>query len=251
MLYHNVNRDRTDLHPGQILLGMSEREQQDLGDMSKARGLAQIFPVRKPDDGAFDSSRPEYLVEAIFTEDMDISGFSGPAVISDFGDAFLMTDIPKPISDRGPYITPEFCLLSRISSAADVWAFGCIVFQLLSGRDLFGAPDDCPEKVVTSMMNALGKPPEMILEAWHLRLGRTLSVIDTPHRPLAIQIQEIREGNLSLGIRPRRQDLSGSQIAAFTSMLGAILVYDPSKRPTIAEVLRNPHCSHIKHSPIV
>lgn len=167
---------------------MAEFEPRILENLGTTCDPTLIAATHKTDSVSLGINCPKFLIEGVFARDMDVSIFSGPTKLSDFGDAFFMTNPPNRISDRGPYMSPEYCLPGHISPAADVWAFGCIVFQLLSGRDLFGAPDDLAEKIVTDMMNALGKPPDFISEAWRLDIGVSFSVVDSPARPLAHQV---------------------------------------------------------------
>ncbi|KAG0163714.1 3-phosphoinositide dependent protein kinase-1 [Apophysomyces sp. BC1034] len=73
--------------------------------------------------------------------------------ITDFGSAKLLQgDASEPSSaDRGgarsfvgtaDYVSPELLRSDPTSKEADLWAFGCVVFQMLSGRSPFKASTD-------------------------------------------------------------------------------------------------------------
>ena len=122
-------------------------------------------PIRRIDEKALEESVPQYAVNAALPRDLDPSVFTGPTMMADFDDAYYRNKPPIMTSNLGPYIVPEFCLQHKIFVATDIWMLGCAIFQILSGRDLFGIPNDPAEKVLSAMMDTLGKPPAYLLEA--------------------------------------------------------------------------------------
>lgn len=144
------------------------------------------------------------------------------------------------MADLGPYMVPEFCSPGKITLSVDIWMLGCLFFYLISGRDIFGAPDDPPEKVLSAMIETLGKPPEYLFNDWISKTSGCLDMNNTPSRPLPTLVQEIRDGNQALGIKGRQDELSTDDIEALTDLLMTMLVYEHDKRPSVETVLQHP-----------
>lgn len=161
--------------------------------------------------------------------------FSGAAKIGDWGDAFFDDDPPARTAWCGPYMTPEFNSPGSISMAEDVWMLGCAVFQMLTGRDLFGKKNDPSSKVLQAMVTLLGPPPDHFVADWQSYVeemeGGPLSL--TVESPTASLKQKVVE-SISQSHVPNmvyEQDLMN-----LGSLLESMFVWDPSQRLTIDEV---------------
>lgn len=190
---------------------------------------------------------PQYAVEAAFARDLDPNlFFSGRIKVSDFGDAFFEDQPPQQTSDIGPYMVPEFTSPSRMSCKMDVWLLGCAIYQVLSGHDLFGVPDDPSWMVGEKIMQALGKPPDELLGDWEGFVGRKIEVVETPTKPLKERVRELREGSIERGMKDRRDEISEKDAKQLTELLETLLVYDPEKRPSIDEVFSLPTMDYFR-----
>lgn len=121
---------------------------------------------------------------------------AGP-LLTDFGFARLMSDNSMSVSLSGgilgtpAYIAPEVWELDQAAAPADIYALGCIVYEMLVGKVLFSGktpmqsmhahdkgpqypaawPEGVPENVVTVLDKALARAPEKRYPAagtfWH------------------------------------------------------------------------------------
>ncbi|KAI7862322.1 phosphoinositide-dependent kinase-1, partial [Spinellus fusiger] len=69
--------------------------------------------------------------------------------ITDFGSAKIGTDATEPAKANArsfvgtaEYVSPELLCSDPVAKEADLWAFACVLFQMLSGRSPFKAPTD-------------------------------------------------------------------------------------------------------------
>ena len=230
-----------DLHPGNLLLSLSDSEKWSVERMSLICGAPRTVPIRRLDGLSLDQSVPQYGVEAALSRFSDMSLYSGVMKVSDFGCGYFAEDPPSDIDFFGPYIVPEQYCTGFIGLPSDVWTLGCAIFLLLSGRDLFGTVDDSTGKVFSIMTKTLGEPPEYILQSWRRRaLGEDLQISKKPSSPVALRIQEMRAGNEEHGMNSRRDEFSNDDIALLTNLLSSIFQYNPKERPTMETVLQHP-----------
>lgn len=208
--------------------------------MTALRGPPVIVPM-PPKNSDNDNSLPSYLVEGIFAREMDPGAFTGPAKIGDWGDSFLSHDPPARTAWCGPYMTPEFNSSAYITLAEDIWMLGCGIFQMLTGRDLFGKKNDPASRVLGAMAKALGPPPDIFLQDWisYTKEMEGAAIVVQPGTQSITLKQRFVEaiGNHHKGL------ISDNDLDNIGSLLEAILVWEPSKRPTIKTVLSHPAMS--------
>ena len=88
-------------------------------------------------------------------------------VVVDFGLAFLekseelgrMTKTNSTVAGTPLYMSPEQVAAKELTSASDMYAFGCILYEMIEGKTPFEAPDDDVVKVMTRHL--FSPPPKM------------------------------------------------------------------------------------------
>ena len=128
-----------DLHPGNILATIPP-----LGEpASVEQKLRQLPSEGKPlirHDGKVDPWAPPYLLEPAPLQDL-VSFELDPVVkLADLGAAFLEPYSPAKLVTPVALRAPEAILRDAqvpVGKGIDVWAFGCLVFELLTGSTLF------------------------------------------------------------------------------------------------------------------
>lgn len=95
-------------------------------------------------DGKLDPSAPRYIIakNPVF----DCVDLDPPLLIkiSDLGGAFFVSEPPtKPVTPLA-LRSPELILGEPITQAQDIWSFGCLMFEFITGRMLFAIMPPMP-----------------------------------------------------------------------------------------------------------
>ncbi|XP_046882036.1 dual specificity tyrosine-phosphorylation-regulated kinase 3 isoform X2 [Hypomesus transpacificus] len=146
------------------------------------------------------------------------------------------------------YRAPEVILGSRYGLPIDMWSFGCILAELLTGYPLFPGEDEGDQ--LACVMEMLGMPPQKILE----QAKRAKNFINSKGHPRYCGANTLPTGATVLtGARSRRgkmrgppgskewsSALKGCEDPTFTDFIKKCLDWDPSSRLTPAQALRHP-----------
>jgi Tol biopolymer transport system component len=128
------------------------------------------------------------------------------------------------------YMSPEQARGKAVDSRADIWAFGCVFYEMLTGRRLFGGDDltDVLASVLKEQPDISGAPP-----SFRRLLGACLE------RDPQARLQSIGDARLLIGDSPatagRRATLP-SAIAAGAVVLLAFAIWAPWNRATLADL---------------
>ncbi|XP_029005801.1 dual specificity tyrosine-phosphorylation-regulated kinase 3 [Betta splendens] len=146
------------------------------------------------------------------------------------------------------YRAPEVILGSRYGLPIDMWSFGCILAELLTGYPLFPGEDEGDQ--LACVMELLGMPPQTILE----QAKRAKNFINSKGHPRYCVVNTLPTGATVLaGSRSRRGKmrgppgskewsaaLKGCEDPTFNDFIKKCLDWDPSNRLTPGEALRHP-----------
>ncbi|XP_069094690.1 dual specificity tyrosine-phosphorylation-regulated kinase 3 isoform X1 [Pleurodeles waltl] len=149
------------------------------------------------------------------------------------------------------YRAPEVILGSRYGMPIDMWSFGCILVELLTGYPLFPGEDEGDQ--LACMMELLGAPPPKLLE----QSKRAKNFINSKGYPRYCTVTTLPNGTVALnGSRSRRGKMRGSpgnkdwvtalkgcDDSLFIDFLKECLNWDPSARMTPSQALRHPWIS--------
>lgn len=164
-----------------------------------------------------------------------------------FPQAYFFTDPPSKILTPLGLRAPELILTGAVDKSLDVWSFGCLVFELVTGQPLFCVPgyDGANDDHLLQLTELLGPLPDHLFQHW-----RTSSFYFTPERKLYNnQVGGAPEGGEPLIVDERTMeeafDQAGPEIdeeeaKKVKALIRRILQYDPAKRPTPAEILDDP-----------
>ncbi|XP_053562566.1 dual specificity tyrosine-phosphorylation-regulated kinase 3 isoform X2 [Bombina bombina] len=145
------------------------------------------------------------------------------------------------------YRAPEVILGSRYGMPIDMWSFGCILVELLTGYPLFPGEDEGDQ--LACMMELLGAPPPKLLE----QAKRAKNFVNSKGYPRYCTVTTLPNGTAVLtGSRSRRGKmrgapgskdwvtaLKGCEDAAFIEFLKGCLNWDPAARITPSQALRH------------
>lgn len=103
---------------------------------------------------------PKYLVYPVRWGEVDSQYIANQACLIDFGESFEVSHPPEDLGTPGPYRSPELILDQTAGIASDLWALGCTLFEIRTGRKLFSPFDDEDDDYLESIVLILGKLPE-------------------------------------------------------------------------------------------
>ncbi|KAM0425741.1 hypothetical protein ACHAPT_008989 [Fusarium lateritium] len=200
-------------------------------------------------DGKQDKWAPRYLCIAQPLASFANCTENSKIKLSDMGGAYFFTEPPKkPIIPTG-LRAPELVLNGLVDKSLDIWSFGCLVFELITGQPLFCVPWSESETEqndghLLSLTACLGALPDELYKHW------TSSLYFTPDRKLFnCELGGVAEGGEPLMVEQLSMeelfdqagpDLDEEEATQVKSLIRRILQYDPVKRPSPAEILQDP-----------
>ncbi|KAL2757766.1 hypothetical protein ACRALDRAFT_1061073 [Sodiomyces alcalophilus JCM 7366] len=238
-----------DFQPGNMLFTLHDidsipedtiRQEEDV----LARSISP--PVQRL-DGKEDKWAPRYLCMAqpLVPYTNYAEGFK--IKLSDMGGAYFITDPPeKPVTPLG-LRAPELILTGAVDKTLDIWSFGCLIFELITGHPLFCVPGSEYEDDdhLLSLTARLGPLPDELFHSW-----KTSSLYFTPERKLFnCQLGGVVEGGEPLVVEQTSMeelfdragpDLEREEAHNIKALVRSILQYDPAERPSPTEILANP-----------
>lgn len=135
-------------------------EDEALGILGKPR-LNKVYDSNKSETGTHDNpSAPQHLVYPINWHTVDSKYISSDPCIIDLGESFIASDPPEELGTPGPYRSPELILDQKAGYGSDLWALGCSIFEIRTGRKLFDVFDDEDDAYLDAMVQVLGVMPE-------------------------------------------------------------------------------------------
>jgi len=155
------------------------------------------------------------------------------------------------------YRAPEVIIGARYGMAIDMWSFGCILSELLTGYPLFAGEDEADQ--LACIIEMLGLPPVHLLDS----AKRTRHFISPLGYPRYCTASTGHDGSVQLtGGRSRRgkyrgppgtKDLATDALRscddrAFIDFLQRCLDLDPQTRITPAEAMRHSWLSSRRNS---
>ena len=145
------------------------------------------------------------------------------------------------------YRAPEVILGGKYGMPIDMWSFGCILAELLTGYPLFPGEDEGDQ--LATMMEVLGMPPQKLLE----NCKRHRMFFSSKGHPRYCTLAQNPDGTTSYsGGRSRRgkfrgppeskemsRALRGCEDPLFLDFLQRCLEWDPATRMTPGQALRH------------
>ncbi|CAM9774286.1 unnamed protein product [Lampetra fluviatilis] len=149
---------------------------------------------------------------------------TGTIRVTDFGTSFFVKSQPLHVGGTLPFQSPEVLLGYRLTCAVDMWALGCTVAELVTGRELFQS--DSRDDHLPCCMEILGLPPRCMMDAapdgmhYFDRVGM-----------MFCPVKRRVPGSLSLHGALNSHDLE------FVEFVSSCLRWDPDCRMTPAQAL--------------
>ncbi|KAH8707274.1 Dual specificity tyrosine-phosphorylation-regulated kinase 3 [Beauveria bassiana] len=206
-----------------------------------------ISPLVERLDGKRDLWAPRYL--CISQPLSEFTCYEGDFKIklTDMGGAFFLNELPsKAIIPLG-LRSPELILTGDVDQYVDMWSFGCLVFELVTGRPLFCVPgsDFEDDDHLLSLTARLGALPSRLFKLWKTSslyfgsdgklFNNQIGGVSENREPRVVPQQSMEE--LFDKAEPNIDEKEGYQVK---KLIRRILDYDAVKRPSAAELLLDP-----------
>ncbi len=271
--------------------GLSERlVREALGEPTTTPVLLPIgrgegVPHTKP-------TAPQYLVEPIKWYDAEpgsssSSGGGGgdhetpssrfvipSACVIDFAESFSVSNLPEDLGLPHHYCPPEYVFDKEIGYGTDLWALGCTLFEIRTGRVLFESADAYDlDAYLVAVVELLGKLPEPWWSTtWEDRTAYFEDATDRRGRPVRVRRRETARGARGGSARPpfsslhdavadglvwgddaspgnhhhhnnnknNRREIPREEVDLFADLLKRLFRYLPEDRITAEEALSHP-----------
>ncbi|PWY62197.1 kinase-like protein [Aspergillus eucalypticola CBS 122712] len=238
-----------DFQPGNILFTLKDLNSMPEEVLQQEENVEaeSISPPVQRLDGKQDKWAPRYLCVA-----QPLSPFTHYAEgfkvkLSDMGGAYFFSKPPeKPVTPLG-LRAPELILTGAVNNTLDIWSFGCLIFELITGEPLFCVPGSEYEDDdhLLSLTERLGALPDDLFTHW-----KTSSLYFTPERKLfncqigGVGPEEepllVDQISMEEQFDSTEPDIDSKEADDVKGLIQWILQYDPAKRPSPAEILSHP-----------
>ena len=205
-------------------------------------------------------SAPRYLVKSINWETRT-AATAGPRFITDkvcvadFGESFDVNDLPEDLGIPQEYRAPEYILDKRLGVESDIWALGCTLFEIRTGRRLFDLPDDDPDEHLARVVQVLGKFSEPWWSTtWEARRQYFGDGVDAEGKPAKLEWWMSGRRDTCQSYTPRsiedaivyattgcdpKDVVLEAEMLLFADLLRRIFKYNPEKRIPAEDILEH------------
>ena len=254
---HRSNITHSDLQPGNVLLQLKSLSHVEEERLCQANDVKSLVPVHRI-DGKPDSWAPKYLaLNRSLTDYLDLNA-DVEIKVSDLGASFF-TDFPpqKPVTPTG-LRSPEFMCKRQTGPAQDIWSFGCLIFEFLTGRPLFAivsygcTKEEIDDDHFLQLHDILGPLPKYVMEMWP-RSGKYFNekgeqicydvgessadtMEDSKSDPGSIQSLLPLEACFD---KHRPEGMSEEEAATVKALLRQVLRYNGGERPAASTLLEH------------
>lgn len=186
-------------------------------------------------------------------ENIVIENYSNDIKIIDFGSSYYQNNKIYTYIQSRYYRSPEVVLGYNFSPAIDMWSFGCIIFELYTGKPLFKC-HNCIE-LITLITEVLDIPTNKILEKssemeTYFIKSETLFSFKKKYYPLNYMChkKKIRmpNSNSIKKILSFKKETISKDLKDFIDIITKCIVWDPKRRLTPSEGLTYNFISHIE-----
>jgi len=252
-----------DAQPGNILFSMYDMDSFEENEVKQDEASTRVLVERT--DGKTDQWAPQKLFLAQSLHEHINLDSRLVVKLSDLGAckskvphcprnlltaiiAFWAANPPKDTVTPIALRAPELIFGQKIGTGIDIWAFGCLMFEFLTGRLLFAvmkfgpdpeAQEDADDDHILQLNDVISPLSDTMMEAWPRSSKwygpnrEALNPYGTGDIYIHTPLEKLFNDN-------RNPEIDDEEAAAVISILRRIFKFDPEERPSADELLKHP-----------
>ncbi|KAK1963166.1 serine/threonine-protein kinase SRPK3 [Colletotrichum sublineola] len=160
-----------DLQAGNILFALHDLSGVGLDQLKQNEATSRIDHLHRI-DGKADKWAPKYLVVSQPLSEYIAPDSDSATKLSDLGGAFYVDDPPAKVVTPISLRAPEVLLDEPWGTGIDIWSFGCLLFEFITGIPLFQLPpfgfsdEALKDKHLIQMSEIIQPLPENLVAKW-------------------------------------------------------------------------------------
>lgn len=124
-------------------------------------GLPKTAPLLLLDGTPAPAFAPTHVVDAIDYSNLDMEHLSSNVLITDFGESFFKDNAPKGLGTPASFSAPELCFGYQLLCTVDIWALGCLIFEIHAFRVLVPTLFGSDQEALAMAIETVGALPEV------------------------------------------------------------------------------------------
>jgi serine/threonine protein kinase len=143
---------------------------------------------------------------------------------------------------------PELVLCKSFGAGIDIWSFGCLMFEFLTGRTLFALmmlghdqqeQDDTDDDHLIQLNDIIRPLPDWMMQAWP-RASKWYGPNRQRLQPYSDDEPYIHDSLDKLFEENRSPEIGEEESKILLALMRQIFEYDPQLRPTAEDLLKHP-----------
>ncbi|KAJ5513374.1 hypothetical protein N7463_002926, partial [Penicillium fimorum] len=191
-----------------------------------------IGKVTRNDGKPIDIGVPEYLIGHTLYR-MESLSFNTIKII-DFGESFTLDQPPRNLNTPLAVRAPEILFNDDLDHRVDLWAMGCMLFELFVGQPPFDSLMSTPPMLAAQMQEMISDPLPVRWEDTWLEMRKEISPSSDPEIKLQEWLEEL------YFMSDRKAELSEDDIVQLGGIIGKLLRFEPSTRASAKEIFNDP-----------
>ncbi|EDN04048.1 predicted protein [Histoplasma mississippiense (nom. inval.)] len=222
-----------DLHLRNFLLRVPSFDNLTTTELHEHHSKPYEIPTRRLDEKPSIPHAPPHVIYPMLWNIPANKVIDPEIIISDYGASF-----------EGVYSPPEEFFNDHITTAADVWTLGVVLYDALGERPLFETFAWDPDDIIAEMVNTLGQMPERWWDSWANRsefFNRDGSWITNFQRISTPVFRRLHQRMWDMGRGETQEtcewDVASGEFKALEDMLRAMMTFEPAERPTAKQLM--------------
>jgi serine/threonine protein kinase len=177
----------------------------------------------------------------------------------DFGLSFSF-DNPPGVEDLAipcAYRAPETIFDAKVDQWSEIWALGCVLYELRNGQKLFESRSGRKDEILVQILKILGRLPKIWEKAWMEKLDKfardkqaTAGHLDgtgTTHMGADDGLARLNERQRKVEAFLGRSDMGEDpdETVQFGNLLNGIFRWIPEERLSLDYILDHPWCTTV------